>query len=164
MDTNDIAETIAPSVAPAKLTPKPKPAGESQREDPIPSVPLSGLVNNSLGSLGAAPCELHVQTPEGKAKEKDTGERGAKQEHEGEHVRTDDVSSGERPSESARGATKHPTASSSMSTTLPATHQSTSCPTHGHMWGHPPTWDTWTGWPRQCLPKHMRERLKRHLT
>ena len=37
-------------------------------------------------------------------------------------------------------------------------------PTHGHMWGHPPTWDTWTGWPRQCLPKHMRERLKRHLT
>ena len=22
-------------------------------------------------------------------------------------------------------------------------------PTHGHMWGHPPTWDTWTGWPRQ---------------
>ena len=37
-------------------------------------------------------------------------------------------------------------------------------PTHGHMWGHPPTWDTWTRWPRQCLPKHMRERLKRHLT
>ena len=37
-------------------------------------------------------------------------------------------------------------------------------PTHGHMWGHPPTWDTWTGWPRQCLSKHMRERLKRHLT
>ena len=36
-------------------------------------------------------------------------------------------------------------------------------PTHEHMWGHPPTWDTWTGWPRQCLPKHMRERLKRHL-
>ena len=24
--------------------------------------------------------------------------------------------------------------------------------------------NTWTGWPRQCLPKHMRERLKRHLT
>ena len=34
--------------------------------------------------------------------------------------------------------------------------------THGHMWGHSPTWDTWTGWPRQCLLKHMRERLKRH--
>ena len=32
------------------------------------------------------------------------------------------------------------------------------------MWGHPPTGDTWTGWPRQCLPKHMRERLKRHMT
>ena len=24
-------------------------------------------------------------------------------------------------------------------------------PTHGNMWGHPPTWETWTGWPRQCL-------------
>ena len=24
--------------------------------------------------------------------------------------------------------------------------------------------DTWTGWPRHCLPKHLRERLKRHLT
>ena len=23
-------------------------------------------------------------------------------------------------------------------------------PTHGHMWGHPPTWDTWTGWPRHA--------------
>ena len=22
----------------------------------------------------------------------------------------------------------------------------------------------WTGWPRHCLPKHLRERLKRHLT
>ena len=21
------------------------------------------------------------------------------------------------------------------------------------MWGHLPTWDTWTGWPRQCLPE-----------
>ena len=44
-----------------------------------------------------------------------------------------------------------------------------SCRTVGGAWvggpsSHPPTWDTWTGWPRQCLPKHMRERLKRHLT
>ena len=37
-------------------------------------------------------------------------------------------------------------------------------PTHGKMWGHPPTWDTWTGWPRHCLPKHLLERLNRHLT
>ena len=30
--------------------------------------------------------------------------------------------------------------------------------------GNPPTWDTWTGWPRHCLPKLLRERLKNHLT
>ena len=31
------------------------------------------------------------------------------------------------------------------------------------IWGHPPTWNTWTGEPQHCLPKHLRERLKRHL-
>ena len=36
--------------------------------------------------------------------------------------------------------------------------------THGHMWGHPPTRDTRTGWPQHCLPKHLQERLRRHLT
>ena len=129
MDTKDTAETTTPSVAPAKLAPKPKPVGEPEPEDPVPSVPLSGLEDDSLGSLGAAFSELHVRTPEGKAKEKDTREGGAEDDREGEHVRTDDVSSGERPSGSALGGTEHPTASSSTATTLPATHPATSSPT-----------------------------------
>ena len=35
--------------------------------------------------------------------------------------------------------------------------------TQGHMSGHPPTRDIWTGWPRHCFHKHLRERLKRQL-
>ena len=68
MDTKDTAETTAPSVASTKLAPKRKPAGEPEPEDPVPSVPLSGLEVDSLESLGAAFSELHVRTPEGKAK------------------------------------------------------------------------------------------------
>ena len=46
-----------------------------------------------------------------------------------------------------------------------AAHREGACdPTHRHMWGHQPNGNTWTGWPRHCLPKHLRERLKRHLT
>ena len=36
-------------------------------------------------------------------------------------------------------------------------------PTHRHIWGHPPNRETWTGWPRHCLPKHLWERLKGQL-
>ena len=70
-----------------------------------------------------------MRTPEDKSKEKDTGEGRAKDDREGKHVRTDEVSSGERPSESAPGAPEHPTASSATATTLPATHPATSSPT-----------------------------------
>ena len=129
MDTKETAEGTAPSVAPAKLARKPKPAGEHEPEDHVPSVPLSGRDDDSLGSLGAAFSELHVRTPEGKGKEKDTGEGGAEEDREGEHVRTDDVFSSERPSESAQGATEYSTASSPTATTLPATHPATSSPT-----------------------------------
>ena len=41
MDTEEAAGTTAPSVAPAKPVSAPKPAGEP--EEPVPSVPLSGL-------------------------------------------------------------------------------------------------------------------------
>ena len=109
----------------AKLAQKPKLAGEPELHNLVPLVPLSGLEDDSLGSLGAAFSELHVRTPEGKAKEKDTGEGGA----EDGHVQTDDVSSGERPSKSAPGATEHPAASSPMASTHPATHAATSSPT-----------------------------------
>ena len=48
MDTKDTAETTAPSVAPAKPALAPKPAGEPEPEKPVPSVPLSGLGDDSL--------------------------------------------------------------------------------------------------------------------
>ena len=76
MDTKDIAETTAPSVAPAKLAPNLTLAGEPGLEGPVPSVLLGGPENDSLGSLGAASSEFHVWTPEGKAKGKYTGEEG----------------------------------------------------------------------------------------
>ena len=68
MDAKNTAATTAPSAAPAKLAAKHKPAGEPEAEDPVPSVPASGLEDDSLGSPGAAFSELHVLTPEGKAK------------------------------------------------------------------------------------------------
>ena len=83
---------------------------------------LSGLEDDSLGSLGAAFSGLHVQTPESKAKEEETGKRGAKDDCEGKHERPEDVSSGDMPCESAAGETEHPAASSPAATALPATH------------------------------------------
>ena len=82
MDTKDAAEMTAPSVAQAKLVPKPKRAGEQEPADPVPSVPLSGLEDDALGFLGAAFSKLHVRTPKGKAKEKYTGEGGAEDDLE----------------------------------------------------------------------------------
>ena len=69
MDTKDTAEMTAPSVAPAKLAPVPKPAGEPEPEVPVPSVPLSGLRDDSLDGLGVACSGLSVGGPEGKEKE-----------------------------------------------------------------------------------------------
>ena len=60
MDTKDTAETTAPSVAPAKPAPAPKPAGEPERQEPVPSVPLSGLGDDSLEGLRAASSGLSV--------------------------------------------------------------------------------------------------------
>ena len=70
MDTKDTAKTTAPSVAPAKPAPAPKPAGEPEPEMPVPSVPLSGLRDDSLDGLGVAFSGLSVAGPEGKEKEK----------------------------------------------------------------------------------------------
>ena len=60
-------------MAPARPAPKQKRASEPEPEDPVLTAPLSGLDDDSLGILGAAFNGLHVQTPEGKAKEKETG-------------------------------------------------------------------------------------------
>ena len=54
MDTKDTAEITAPSGAPAKPVPAPKPAGEPEPEVPVPSVPLTGLRDDSLDGLGVA--------------------------------------------------------------------------------------------------------------
>ena len=71
MDTKDTAGTTAPSVAPAKPAPTPKPAGEPEPEKPVPSVPLSGLRDDSLEGLRAALSGLSVRGPEGRVKEKE---------------------------------------------------------------------------------------------
>ena len=71
MDTKDTAETTAPSVAPAKPAPAPEAAGEREPEERVPSVPLSGLGDDSLESLRAAFSGLSVGGPEGKEKEKE---------------------------------------------------------------------------------------------
>ena len=70
MDTKDSAETTGPSVASAKPEPAPKPGGEPEPEEPVPSVPLSGLGDDSPEGLRAAFSGLSVGGPEGKEKEK----------------------------------------------------------------------------------------------
>ena len=72
MDTKDTVEATAPSVAPAKQTPRSKTAGEPEPEDPVLPVPLGGLEENSLRSPGAAFSELQVQTPGDQAKVKES--------------------------------------------------------------------------------------------
>ena len=48
METKDAAEKTAPSVARAKLAPKPEPAGEPESGDFLRSVTLTGLEDDSL--------------------------------------------------------------------------------------------------------------------
>ena len=70
METKNTAETTAPSVARAKPAPKFTPAGDPDREDPIPSVPLSGPKNNltDLSGLEVTFSGLRVGSLEGKRK------------------------------------------------------------------------------------------------
>ena len=70
MDTKDTAEKTAPSVERAMPVPVPKPAGEPEPEVHVPSVPLGGLGDDSLDSLGAAFSGPSVGRPEGQEKEK----------------------------------------------------------------------------------------------
>ena len=70
METKDTTERTAPSVAPARPAPKPRPV-EPEPEEPVPSVPLSGLGDDSLEGLGAAFSGISVGRPEGKEKEKE---------------------------------------------------------------------------------------------
>ena len=132
MDTKDIAETTAPSVAPAKPAPAPKPADEPEPEEPVPSVPLRGLGDDSLEGLRAAFSGLSIGGPEGKEKkkEKQAVDMGAEEVHPGDaHEASDEVPFDDKPVESAPRASDYPAVPSSTTTTLPATHSATSSPT-----------------------------------
>ena len=130
MDTKDTAKKTAPSVAPAKPAPVPKHAGEPGPEGPVPSVPLSGRMDDSLDGLGAAFSGLSVVPSEGKEKEKekeavDMGAKGVQPEPDP----TDEVPFEDKPSENAPSASEHPAAPSPTTTTLRASHPATYSPT-----------------------------------
>ena len=122
----------APSVVPAKPAPAPKPAGELEPEESVPSVPLSGLGDDFLDGLRAAFSGLSVGGPEGKEKEKEKEAADMRVEEvdcgDG-HEPSDDVPFDDKPVESAPSASDYPAVPSPTTTTLPATHPATSSPT-----------------------------------
>ena len=132
MDTEDTAGTTAPSVQPPKPALAPKPAGEPEPEELVPSVPLSGLGDDSLQGLRAAFSGLSVAGPEGKEKEKEKQavDMGAKEVDPGNgHGPSDEVPFEDKPVESAPSASDYPAVPSPTTTTLQATHPATSSPT-----------------------------------
>ena len=132
MDTKDSAKTTAPSVAPAKQAPAPKPADEPEPEEPVPSLPLSGLGDDSLEGLRAAFSGLSVGGPEGKKeeKEKQAVDMGAEEIDPGDgHKPSYEVPFDDKPVESAPSASDYPAVHTPLTTTLRATHQATSSPT-----------------------------------
>ena len=125
MDTKATAGKTAPSVAPAKPAPAPKPAGEPEPEEPVPSVPLIGLGDDSLEGLGAPFSGLSVGGPEGKEKEKEKEavDMGIDEEDPGDgHEPSNEVPLDDRPVESAPSASDHPAVPSPTTTTPRATH------------------------------------------
>ena len=132
MDTKDTAESAVPSVAPAKPAPAPKPAGEPESEEPVPSVPLSGLGDDSLEGLRAAFSGLSVGGPEGKEKKKERQavDMGAEEVDPGDgHGPSDEVPFEDKPVESVPSASDYLAVPSPTTTTLRATHPATSSPT-----------------------------------
>ena len=132
MDTKDTAVKTAPSAAPAKPAQALEPACEPEPEEPVPSVTVSGLGDNSLEGLGAAFSGLSVGGPEGKEKEKEKEavDMEIGEEHlEDEQLPSDDTPFEYKPFEGASSASDHPAVPSPTTTTLPATHPATSSPT-----------------------------------
>ena len=125
MDTKDTAETTGPSVASAKPAPAPKPAGEPESEKPVPSLPLSGLGDDSREGLRAAFSGLSLRGPEGKEneKEKQAVDMGAEEIHPGDgYGPSVEAPFEDTPVESAPSASDFPAVSSPTTTTIPATH------------------------------------------
>ena len=128
MDTKVTAEKKAPSVAPAKPAPARKPGGEPEPEEPVPSVPLSGLWEG----FGAAFSGFSVGGPAGKQKEKEKEavDMGMEEEDPVDgHKPFNEVPFNDKPVERAPSASDHPAVPSPTTTTLPATHPATSSPT-----------------------------------
>ena len=131
MDTKETAETTAPSVAPARPAPAPKTAGEPEPEVPVPSVPLSGLRDDSLNGLGVAFSGLSVGGPEGKEKEKEKQavDRGVEEAYTRDgHGPPDEAPFEDTPEESAPSASNLPAVPSPTTTTLPAARPATFSP------------------------------------
>ena len=132
MNTKNTAETTAPSVAPAKPAPAPKPAGEFEPEVPVTSVPLSGLRDDSLDGLGVAFSGLSVGGREGKVneKEKQAVDRGVEEAYPGDgYGPPEEAPFKDTPQESATSASDLPAVPSPTITILPAAHPGTSSPT-----------------------------------
>ena len=132
MDTKDTAEKTAPSVAPAKPAPTPEPAGELEPAEPVPSVPLSGLRDDSVEGLRAAFSGLSVRGPEGKEKEKEKQavDMEAEEVHLGDgYGPSEEAPFEDTPEQSAPSASDFPAVPSPTTTTLPATHPAISSPT-----------------------------------
>ena len=132
MDTKDTVETTAPSVAPAKQAPAPNPAGEPELEEPVPSVPLTGLRDHSLEGLRAAFSVLSIRGPEGKEKEKEKQalDMGVEEVDPGDgHGPSHEVPFKDKSVESALSASDYPAVPCSITTSLPATHPAASSPT-----------------------------------
>ena len=119
-------------MAPAKAAPAPKPAGEPEPGEPVPSVPLRGLRDDSLEGLRGASSGPSVRGPEGKEKEKgkQAVDMGAKKVHPGDaYGPFDEAPFKDTPEESALSASDFPAVPSPTTTTIPATHPATSSPT-----------------------------------
>ena len=105
---------------------------EPEPEVPVPSVPLSGLEDDSLDGLRVAFSSLSVCRPEGKEmeKEKQAVDRGVEEAYPGDgYGPPDEAPLEDTPEESAPSACDLPAVPSPTTTTLPATHPATSSPT-----------------------------------
>ena len=129
MDAKDTAQRTAPSVAPATSALAPKPASEPEPEVPVPSVPSSGLRDDSLDGLGLAFSGLSFGGPEGKEKEKEKQavDRAVEKAYPGDgYGPPDEAPFEDTPEESPPSTSVHPAVPSPTTTALQGAHPATS--------------------------------------